>query len=63
VDSWRQGWQQTILLIYFFDMVFIVESFGGPLCRNLTLAKDKEMGFRQESDIRPGQRSKFRQES
>ncbi|KRX34784.1 hypothetical protein T09_575, partial [Trichinella sp. T9] len=24
----------------------------GPLGRNLTLAKDKEMGFRQESDIR-----------
>ena len=28
------------------------EPFGVPLGRNLTLAKDKEMGFRQESDIR-----------
>ena len=25
--------------------------FGVPLGRSLTLAKDKEMGFRQESDI------------
>jgi hypothetical protein len=31
--------------------------------RNLTLAKDKEMDFRQESDIRASQGSKFRQES
>jgi hypothetical protein len=30
---------------------------------NMTLAKDKEMGFGQESDFRPLQRSKFRQES
>ena len=28
------------------------ELFGVLLGRNLTLAKDKEMGFRQESDIR-----------
>jgi hypothetical protein len=29
-----------------------VESlFGVPLGRNMTLSKDKEMGFRQESDI------------
>jgi hypothetical protein len=27
------------------------EPFGVPLGRSLTLAKDKEMGFRQESDI------------
>jgi hypothetical protein len=26
---------------------------GGTLGRNLILAKDKEIGFRQESDIRP----------
>jgi hypothetical protein len=31
--------------------------------RNLTLAKDKEMGFRWESDIRLEQESKFRQKS
>ena len=31
---------------------YYVESlFGVPLGRSLTLAKDKEMGFRQESDI------------
>ena len=35
----------------------------GPLGRNLTLIKDKEMGFRQESDIMPRQGSKLRQES
>jgi hypothetical protein len=28
-------------------------TFGVPLGRSLTLAKDKEMGFRQESDIGP----------
>jgi len=28
--------------------------FREPLGRNLTLAKDKEMGFRQESDIGHG---------
>ena len=33
---------------------FPVLGFKLPgLGRNLTLAKDKEMGFRQESDIRP----------
>ena len=37
-----------------------MESFGG---RNLTLTKDKEMGFRQESNFRPEQGSKVRQES
>jgi hypothetical protein len=51
-----------------------VESFGGPLSRNLTLTKDKEVssgrnlilgfkkevGFRQESDFGLGQRSRFR---
>ena len=37
------------------------EPFGVLLGRNLPLGKDKEMGFRQESDIRAGQRSKFRQ--
>ena len=31
------------------------EPFGVPLGRDLTLAKDKEMGFKQESDIRPWQ--------
>ena len=36
---------------------------GVPLGRSLTLAKDKEMGFRQESDIGLGQGSKLRQES
>jgi hypothetical protein len=30
------------------------ESFGVPLGRSLTLAKDKEMGFRQESDTGTG---------
>jgi hypothetical protein len=31
---------------------YYVESlFGVPLGRSLTLAKDKEMGFRKESDI------------
>ena len=33
--------------------------FGVPLGRSLTLAKDKKMGVRQESDLR----SKLRQES
>ena len=33
--------------------------FGVPLGRSLTLAKDKEVGFRQESDIG----NKLRQES
>ena len=28
-----------------------MESFGFLLGRNLTLAEDEEMGFRQESDI------------
>ena len=37
--------------------------FGVPFGRSLTLAKDKEMGFRQESDIGLGQGSKLRQES
>ena len=37
-----------------------VESLCGPLGRNLTLAKDKEMGFRQESDIE-GMTKTFRQ--
>jgi hypothetical protein len=32
---------------------FLWRAFGGPLHRNLTLAKGKEMGFGQESDIRP----------
>lgn len=30
-----------------------VGSFGGPLGRNLMLAMDKEMDFREGSDIRP----------
>ena len=34
------------------------EHFGVPPGRNLTLAKDKEMGFRQSSDIGQGQGSK-----
>jgi hypothetical protein len=29
-----------------------VENFWGSLGRNLILAKDKEMGFRQESNFR-----------
>ena len=37
--------------------------FGVLLGRTLTLAKDKEVGFRQESDICQGQGSKLRQES
>jgi hypothetical protein len=37
--------------------------FGVPLGRSLTMAKDKEVGFRQESDIVLGQGSKLRQES
>jgi hypothetical protein len=32
----------------------------GAACRNLMLAKDKEVGFRQESDIGQGQRSGLR---
>jgi hypothetical protein len=39
------------------------KSFGVPLGRSLTLAKGKEVGFRQESDIVLGQGSKLRQES
>jgi hypothetical protein len=35
----------------------------GPFSRNLTLAKGKEMGFQQKSDLRAWQGSKFRQES
>jgi hypothetical protein len=35
----------------------------GLLGRNLTLGQDKEIGSRQEFDIRPGQGSKLRQES
>ena len=31
---------------------FLCRDFGGPLGKNLTLAKDKEMCFRQEADIR-----------
>jgi hypothetical protein len=37
--------------------------FVVPLGRSLTLAKDKEVGFRQKSDIGLGHGSKLRQES
>jgi hypothetical protein len=37
-----------------------VESLWGLLGRNLTLAKDEEMCFRQKSDIGPWQGSKLK---
>ena len=37
--------------------------FGVPLGRSLTLAKDKEVGFRQESDTGLGHGRRLRQES
>jgi hypothetical protein len=39
------------------------EELWGQLGRNLTLAMDKEMDFRQESNFRLERESKFRQES
>ena len=39
------------------------KAFGVPFGRSLTLAKDKEVGFRQDSDFGQGQGSKLRQDS
>jgi hypothetical protein len=65
--SYKVGRGDLYRVINFKMFTFILFGFCGEffglLGRNLTLGQDKEVGFRQESDIRPRQGSKLRRES